>query len=628
MSKGSKGKRKDKNSGKGSTKGGAKSGVKESRKSSSKGSSSKGKAKKNNIKNDKKGSVSRLNSDKHVEGTFFGYDLQSLLTEADLHQGAATDVGLLEGCAAHLIIAGPATREDDLRRIVKGQLPEWAMKELLSKVTSPLTTPDVSRFTASEGLLLVAYQGQGGEDTAGKTSNSSDSDSRSVPKDVRGNLYRESYGSMRDLAGVALNQLRQLGPESLQIIVLGCDGEGILGALTAVDLAAYRFRSTQEEQAVPVWRPKIVLTGVTEQVAAEAGACAVATNIARHLVNLPAGDLNPVSYAEGLAELFSSADTMQVDIWDEGKIEKEGLGLLTAVGRGAEAPPRLVHLRYRPGYSEVESPSDDKSNDGSNGGSAIAPVALVGKGITFDSGGLDIKPSAGMRWMKKDMGGSAALAGLAYWLWQSNCPVPCDIYLALAENAVDERSFRPGDIITARNGLTVEIHNTDAEGRLVLADAIDVALDQPESEKPVALIDFATLTGAMRVGLGLKIAGLVSDDDELAQRLEASAKVRSDYLWRMPLFHDYNTLLNSDVAALSNAASGRFGGGITAALFLKQFVQGVPWAHVDMHAWTDSPSGALGEPGGNGQGVQLLIELLSHWPRAGRTPFDDAILER
>ena len=551
--------------------------------------------------NDRSTRSAKSGAKTYPAGTFFGYQLESLLTEADLHQGAVTEVGLLEGCAAYLIVAGPTTKEEDLRRILKGQLPEWALKELQSKISATSITPDVSRFTAEGGALFVAYQGKGGGYPVRGSSESSAQKTDDLPKDLHGNLYRQSYGIIRDLTGSALNQLRDLQPESLQIVILGCDEEATLGALTAVDLAAYRFRPTQEEKVVPVWRPKLVLSGVSEQTAAEAGAGGVATNMARHLVNLPAGHLNPVTYARGLTELFSSAESVKVDVWDEKRIEADGLGLLAAVGRGAEAPPRLVHLRYRP------------SSQTSDGPAATRPVALVGKGITFDSGGLDIKPSSGMRWMKKDMGGSATLVGLAYWLWQSNCPVPCDIYLALAENAVDERSFRPGDILTARNGLTVEIHNTDAEGRLVLADAIDVALDQPEGEQPAAILDFATLTGAMRVGLGLKVAGLLSDNDELADRLEASGKVRSDYLWRMPLFHDYTALLSSEVAAISNSASGRFGGAITAALFLKQFVREVPWAHVDMHAWTGSPSGPLGEPGGNGQGVQLLIHLLSHW---------------
>ena len=253
-----------------------------------------------------------------------------------------------------------------------------------------------------------------------------------------------------------------------------------------------------------------------------------------------------------------------------------------------------MHLKYRP--------------KGSKRGQR--PLAFVGKGVTFDTGGLDIKVSSGMRLMKKDMGGSASLCGLAYWLEQSQLAVPCDFYLALAENAVDKHSYRPGDILTARSGTTVEIDNTDAEGRLVLADAIDVAVKTKGADAPEALIDLATLTGAMRVALGTRVAGLFANDDTLAETLLAAAQRTSEPSWRMPLYSDYLSSLRSSVADMANSGHSRFGGAIVAALFLQRFVGDIPWAHFDMYAWSDGNTGGCIEAGGTGQCVQLLADFL------------------
>jgi len=269
------------------------------------------------------------------------------------------------------------------------------------------------------------------------------------------------------------------------------------------------------------------------------------------------------------------------------------MGLLLGVGQGAENAPCLVHIKYRPSKKTKQK-----------------PVAFVGKGITFDTGGLDIKPSAGMRLMKKDMGGAAAVAALAKWVDESAYPKPCDFYLALAENSVDGKSMRPGDVLTARNGLRIEIDNTDAEGRLVLADAIDVALTQKAADQPELLINVATLTGAIKVALGADVAGLFSNQDELAEDLQAAAHLAGDWVWRMPLVEKYASSLSSNFADCKNSSEG-FGGAITAALFLQKFVRGCPWAHLDIYAWTDKGQGPLSAGMANGQAVQLLIQYLS-----------------
>ncbi|MFN8945511.1 MAG: leucyl aminopeptidase family protein, partial [Pseudobdellovibrionaceae bacterium] len=266
-----------------------------------------------------------------------------------------------------------------------------------------------------------------------------------------------------------------------------------------------------------------------------------------------------------------------------------------AVGKGAENPPCFIHIRYRP----------VKMNKNSR------PIAFVGKGITFDTGGLDIKPSTAMRLMKKDMGGAASVLALAYWVDQMKYDRPCDFYLALAENGVDGKAFRPSDVIVSKAGYSVEIDNTDAEGRLVLADALCVAVNQVKKDEPEFVIDVATLTGAIKVALGAEVAGLFSNNNSLADELLKSSERFDDQMWRMPLVSKYFQNLSSPFADFKNSADG-FGGAITAALFLEKFVQGKNWAHLDIYAWADRANGAITSAGGNGQAVQALIGFLKN----------------
>lgn len=358
------------------------------------------------------------------------------------------------------------------------------------------------------------------------------------------------------------------------------------GAIVGLEMSQYRFKNVwpvfkKIEQKMFITAP---LLKTAKAIFENARALGVGTNLARHLVNLPPNFLNPQSYGKFAQALFKGT-SVKVDVWDFEKLKKENMNLHVAVGQGADVKPVLIRLQFK------------------NGGKSPTQ-AYVGKGITFDSGGLDIKPASGMRDMKKDMGGSAAVIGYMYWAMATKLKKNIDVYLTVAENAVDADAFRPSDVITARNGKTVEIHNTDAEGRLVMADSLALASES----KPEFIIDVSTLTGAIKVALGETTPGMFTNNDALSKKLLKAAQASGDNCWRMPLDPTQKHKLKSDVADLSNAHEG-FGGAVTAALFLEQFVAGVPWAHFDIYAWTSSGSGALSEKGGNGQIVQLLAFL-------------------
>lgn len=364
-----------------------------------------------------------------------------------------------------------------------------------------------------------------------------------------------------------------------------------LGVLVGLDLATYSYRQVIEERALTDV-PQVFVKKSGGQIAKttidKARSSAHAVNLARHMVNVPPNYLNPTTVAEFAMKTFKAMKNTTVSVWDYARLQKEGMGLHVGVGQGAEHLPCLVHIHYK-------------------GKSKKAPLAFVGKGVTFDTGGLDIKPSSGMRLMKKDMGGSAAVTALAHWVCSMGHSRPMDFYLALAENSVDAKSMRPSDVLTARNGMKVEIHNTDAEGRLVLADALDVAVTQ--ETKPELVINVATLTGAIKVALGADLAGLFSNDDKLSEALNRAGQKAGDYSWKMPLFPKYTSNMSTPFADIVNAVDG-FGGAITAALFLEKFVRDVSWAHLDIYAWADKAGGALTSAGGSGQSVQALIEFL------------------
>jgi leucyl aminopeptidase len=262
------------------------------------------------------------------------------------------------------------------------------------------------------------------------------------------------------------------------------------------------------------------------------------------------------------------------------------LPLIHAVGRAAGEPPRLV--------------------DFSHGRSGAPKVTLIGKGVTFDTGGLDIKPASGMELMKKDMGGAAAALALARMILEAKLDVDLRVLIPIVENSISATSFRPGDVLKSRKGLTVEIGNTDAEGRLILADALALA----EEEEPALMFDFATLTGAARVALGPDLPPFYTDDEALAADIARFAQSEADPLWRMPLWAPYGPMIDGKIADITNSPSSPFAGSITAALFLKRFVAKTKaWAHFDVYAWNPKPR-AHGPEGGETQAARALFALI------------------
>jgi leucyl aminopeptidase len=307
--------------------------------------------------------------------------------------------------------------------------------------------------------------------------------------------------------------------------------------------------------------------------------------LVRDLINTPANDMGPKELAQALQQLATTYDA-EYQEWVGPMLLQANFPAIHAVGRASAVAPRLVALTW----------GDRKHK----------AVTLVGKGVCFDSGGLDIKPAAAMRYMKKDMGGAAHVLGLAQWIMANNLPIHLQVLIPAVENAVGADAFRPGDVLTMRNGLTVEIDNTDAEGRLVLADALVKACEA----EPELLIDFATLTGAARVAVGTDIAAMFSNQNALAEKICHSGERVADFVWRLPLFAPYAELLNSSVADLANASASPYAGAIIAGLFLQNFVKpGIPWVHFDIMAW--NVVAKPGKPeGGEALGLRAVADYL------------------
>ncbi|WP_342642509.1 leucyl aminopeptidase [Rhodoligotrophos ferricapiens] len=317
-------------------------------------------------------------------------------------------------------------------------------------------------------------------------------------------------------------------------------------------------------------------------------AVADGVHLARDLVNEPPNVLFPASYAKRVEELAELG--VKVEVLDEKAMTALGMGALLAVGQGSSRESRLVVMSWQ------------------GGAKTAAPVAIVGKGVIFDTGGISIKPGAGMQDMKGDMAGSACVVGLMHALAARKAKVNAVGVIGLVENMPDGSAYRPGDILTSMSGQTIEVQNTDAEGRLVLADALWYT---QERFKPRFMIDLATLTGAILVALGKEHAGLFSNNDELAERLAAVGLETGEKVWRMPLGPEYDKLIDSDFADMKNVG-GRNAGSITAAQFLQRFVNDVPWAHLDIAGTgMDANKNALSQHFGSGWGVRLLNRLIA-----------------
>ena len=346
-------------------------------------------------------------------------------------------------------------------------------------------------------------------------------------------------------------------------------------------VGAYRF--TRYRAPSSAGRAVLVAPAGADLTYAEAAASA--TSLARDLVNTPANDMGPAELAAAAADLAKRfGATLKLTVGDE--LKASSFPLIYAVGGGSPRQPRLIDLRW-----------------GKPGG---LRVTLVGKGVCFDSGGLDIKPESAMLLMKKDMGGAACALGVAQLLMQLNAPVQLRVLIPAVENSVDGHSFRPSDVITSRKGISVEIGNTDAEGRLVLADA----LAEADTEKPDLLIDLATLTGAARVALGPELPAAYSTDAKLLAALHEIGDEEMDPIWPMPLWAPYDDEFSSKVADINNVSSGGFAGSPIAALFLKRFVTATPrWLHIDLYAW--NPKERPGRPvGAEAQCVRSVYRLI------------------
>jgi len=368
-------------------------------------------------------------------------------------------------------------------------------------------------------------------------------------------------------------------PEGTYRLAEGAPGDAALGWL----LAQHRFDRYREKPEAQ--GPRVLLTNEPARID-EIVRLTEATALVRDLVDTGAGDLGPAELADA-AKTVADKHGGKFHV-TQGDALLEGYPMVHAVGRGATKAraPRLIEIEW--------------------GDPKYPRVAVVGKGVCFDSGGLDIKPASGMLLMKKDMGGAAHALALASLIMGARLPVRLHLLIPAVENAVSADAFRPGDILRTRKGLFVEIGNTDAEGRLILGDALARACE----EEPALLLDFATLTGAARVALGPDLPALFANDEALATEIAAAAEAVADPIWRLPLWPGYNEMLKSDIADINNAPAGGFAGTITAALFLERFVSSTtPWAHLDTFAWR--PSAKPGRPkGGDALGLRAAWELL------------------
>jgi len=357
-------------------------------------------------------------------------------------------------------------------------------------------------------------------------------------------IMRRLCDAQRDLVVVSLDPL----------VPHECHDAFIAGSITGCD-----------GQAIYVTEPKafapgsIAFEGVSEEAIVSGKTIGDSINVVRRLVNEPPNRMYPQRFAEA-AQAIASDVGLGIEVWDEKRLEAEGCRALLAVGAASAKPSRMVILHYRGGAESLPS------------------IALVGKGVTFDSGGLSIKPSDGMIDMKCDMAGAATVLGVMRALAILKVPVNVVGLCGLAENMISGEAFKLGDVIETRKGTMIEILNTDAEGRVVLADVLDVAVQY----QPAAIVDLATLTGACMVALGCDVAGLMTNNEPLCRDICSAAKGQGELVWQLPMFDFYREQIKSKVADIKNVGDGRWGGAITAAKFLEQFVDCVPWVHIDI----------------------------------------------
>lgn len=399
--------------------------------------------------------------------------------------------------------------------------------------------------------------------------------------------------TLESVAGSLWHGLKASGLTSVALDLSGFSAQDVATVRFALTLAAYRFDKYFGQAKLDKLPALKTITLVTSEAAAAEAAYqplkAIADGIilARNLVSEPPNVLYPDSYAQIIKGYESLG--LKVEVLGEAEMQKLGMNSLLGVGQGSRKESKLVVMQW-------------------NGAGDAQPVAFVGKGVTFDTGGISIKPAEGMEDMKWDMGGSAAVVGTMVALAGRKAKVNAVGIVGLVENMPDGNAQRPGDVVTAMSGTTIEVINTDAEGRLVLADALWYCQDR---FKPQFMIDLATLTGAMIIALGMDYAGVFSNNDDLAEKLASASKSVSENTWRMPLPPQYEKQIDSKIADIRNIG-GRPAGSITAALFLQRFVNEVPWAHIDIAptAWTNEQRLTTVPEGGTGFGVRTLNALV------------------
>ncbi len=403
---------------------------------------------------------------------------------------------------------------------------------------------------------------------------------------------------LRVAAALAAKRAAGLDATSIAWLVPAGDhaAERAAALVEGTVLATYRFdryRSRDADDPPPTQLQRLVLIAAdadreaAEEAATTALVTAEAANRARTLQNLPSNELTPAALAARAEEIGAANEAVEVEVLDREAIAAAGMGGLVAVSQGGGAEPRLISLRYA-------------------GGGSGPRVGLVGKAVTFDSGGISIKPSAGMHEMKMDMSGGAAVLEAFAAIAELGLELDLVAVIPATENMPSGTAIKPGDIITQLNGKTVEVNNTDAEGRLILADALTYAVRELGAER---LVDLATLTGAVLVALGSTYAALIANDDQWAVAVERAASESGELAWRLPLHPEYKQLTKGTVADLTNAAAKRKAGTIYAGSFLEEFVDEVPWVHLDIAgtAW-DTGREYVGK-GATGFGVRLLVRL-------------------
>jgi len=373
-----------------------------------------------------------------------------------------------------------------------------------------------------------------------------------------GNALDRTRDRAFDLTATAIRSIHTKEQRVVHVALANCYEKEMHDSIVAGSLNACENQSIYQVAPKEFVPETIRFSGIDDHAIERGRIIGESMIYLRRLVNEPPSEVYPESFSAKATEI-ANASGLSIEVWDENRLEAEGCRAILAVGAGSSKPPRLVIMRH-------------------NGGKAEPPIALVGKGVTFDSGGLSLKPSEAMADMKCDMAGAATVVGLMSAISRLGIKRNVIGLCGLAENMVSGTSYKLGDVIETRSGKTIEILNTDAEGRVVLADTLNVANDS----KPSAMIDLATLTGACMVALGTEVAGLMTNNQSLCDSVSEAAKEEGEPVWQLPMFELYDEKVKSKVADIKNVGEGRWGGAITAAKFLENFVDATPWVHIDI----------------------------------------------